>query len=267
MKYTGNSGEILNTGFDVSLSLYPIRRDGLSWSVTLSTSHNKNKLLKLSDSIKEQMARLASSQTHSLYYVYQEGESTDAIYAVPTAGVDPSTGKVLYVYKDGTQSYKYDVNQRVVCGDRMPKFDGRINTNFVWKNFTLYAGFSLRLGGQKYNSTYAGKVENVNLYYNVDKRVLTDRWQQPGDNAVFYGLNENVNYIMDRYVQDENTFQCTSINLSYSMPGKILKHIGVSRLDFSASISNAFYISTVKQERGTSYPYAIQPTFGISCSF
>lgn len=267
--YTGNSGEILNTGFDVSLSFYALRnlKKGLSWSFRISTSHNKNKLLKLSDAIKERMQELSSRQATTLYYVYQEGESTDAIYAMRTAGVDPSTGKVIYVYKDGTQSYHYDVSQQVVCGDRMPKFDGRLNTNFVWKNFSIYASFTLRLGGQKYNNTYASKIENVNFYNNLDKRVLTDRWKAPGDHAAFYGYSESNNYITDRYVQDENTLQCTNINISYTFPKKILKQLGLQNLSLNASLANLFYISTVRQERGTSYPYAIEPTFGLSCSF
>lgn len=265
--YVGNEGDILNTGFDLSLSYYVIRNDKMSWNVRVSTSHNKNKLLTLSESVKERMQTLSGQQATSLYYVYGEGASIDAIWALPTVGVDPSTGKVIYVYKDGTQSYKYDLSQRVVVGDRMPKFDGRISTTFSWKGFSLYAGFTLRFGGQKFNETYRTKVENVNLYNNVDRRVLTGRWAEPGDNAIYYGLGEYNRYITDRYVQDESTFSCNSLSMSYEFPGKLVKRMGFDRFSVNASIANLFYISTVRQERGTGYPYAIQPTFGLSCSF
>lgn len=267
--YVGNEGDILNTGFDLSLSLYLIRnaRRGISWNVRFSTSHNKNKLLTLSDAMKAKMESLSGNQIYGLFYVYGEGESIDAIYAVRTVGVDPSTGKVIYLYKDGTQSYKFDQSQRVVVGDRMPKVDGRISTSFIWKNLSVYAGFTLRLGGQKYNETYRNKVENVNLYNNVDKRVFTGRWSKPGDNAIYYGLRENNTYMTDRYIQDESTLSCNNLSLTYNFPNKLTKKWGFERLSVNASISNLFYISTVKQERGTSYPYAIQPTFGISCAF
>lgn len=265
--YTGNEGDILNTGFDLDVSYYLIKNDPkrISWNIRVGTSHNKNTLLRLSESVKEKMA--ANATAYGLWYVYQEGNSVDAIYAVKTVGVDPATGHIMYLYKDGTQSYKYDLDQRVVCGDRMPKFDGRISTNFSWKNFSLYAGFTLRLGGQKYNETYSNKIENVSLHRNVDKRVLTERWKQPGDNSSFYGLGEIVLYMTDRYVQDENTLTCTNLDISYEFPAKLIKPLGLARLSLNASIGNLFYISTVKQERGTSYPYAIQPTFGLSCSF
>ena len=37
-------------------------------------------------------------------------------------------------------------------------------------------------GGEAYNQTLVDKVENANIYENnVDKRVLTERWQKPGD--------------------------------------------------------------------------------------
>ncbi len=266
-KYTGNQGDILNTGFDLDISYYLIKNQekNVMWSIQIGTSHNKNTLLRLSEAVKQNMATNASS--YGLYYVYQEGESVDAIYAVPTVGVDPATGKILYLYKDGTQSYKYDVNQRIVCGDRMPKFDGRLSTSFQWKSLSVYAGFTLRLGGQKYNDTYANKVENVDLKYNVDRRVYTDRWKKPGDNSAFYGLNENVSYLTDRYIQDENTFACNNLSITYGLPSKLIKRWGFDRFELNASIGNLFYISTVKQERGTSYPYAIQPSFGLSCSF
>ena len=149
----------------------------------------------------------------------------------------------------------------------MPKVDGRISTSFIWKNLSVYAGFTLRLGGQKYNETYRNKVENVNLYNNVDKRVFTGRWSKPGDNAIYYGLRENNTYMTDRYIQDESTLSCNNLSLTYNFPNKLTKKWGFERLSVNASISNLFYISTVKQERGTSYPYAIQPTFGISCAF
>ena len=267
--YTGNSGEILNTGFDLNVSFYMVRNEDkqVFWNMTFGTSYNKNKLLKLSEAVKEQMNELRSQQSSGMYYVYEEGNSVDAIYAVPTVGVDPSTGQLVYLYKDGTQSYKYDVSQRVVCGDRMPKLDGRLNTSFSWRGFSVYAGFTIRTGGQQYNQTYANKIENVNLAFNVDRRVSSERWMNPGDEAIFSGLDYKNYYMTDRYIQDESTFECNNISVTYDFRQKWVQQAGFSRLALTASIGNVFHWSTIKQERGTSYPFAIQPSFGISCSF
>lgn len=269
--YTGNSGKILNTGSDFYLSVYllRLRKKQISWSVTVGTSHNRNKLLTLSDAVKRQMneMKMDIASSYNLFYVYEEGSSVDAIYAVPTLGIDPATGRMVYLYKDGSQSYNYDVNQRIVCGDRMPKFDGRLSTSFYWKGFSFNAGFTIRTGGQKYNYTYANKIENVDFHYNLDKRVLNQRWKKPGDEAAFAGYKNTTSYIIDRYVQDEKTLECNNINVSYEFRQKWVKNLGLAALHISGSISNVFYWSTIRQERGTGYPYAIQPTFGFSCSF
>ena len=43
---------------------------------------------------------------------------------------------------------------------------------------------------QCHNSTLVNKVENVNIYeVNADKRVLTDRWKQPGDVTMLKSIN------------------------------------------------------------------------------
>lgn len=269
--YTGNSGKILNTGSDFYVSIYLLKipKKQMSWNVVIGTSHNKNKLLTLSDAVKRQMNEMKADRlsSYNLYYVYEEGSSVDAIYAVPTLGVDPATGKMVYLYKDGSQSYDYDVNQRVVCGDRMPKFDGRLSTSFNWRGFSFNAGFTIRTGGQKYNYTFANKIENVDFHYNLDKRVLNQRWRKPGDETAFAGFNSTTSYIIDRYVQDEKTFSCNNINISYDFRQKWVKNLGFSSLRATGSIANVFYLSTIRQERGTSYPYAIQPTFGFACSF
>ena len=55
--YTGNSGEILNTGFDLNVSFYMVRNEDkqVFWNMTFGTSYNKNKLLKLSEAVNEQI--------------------------------------------------------------------------------------------------------------------------------------------------------------------------------------------------------------------
>lgn len=269
--YKGNYGDILNQGYDIDCSvfLYQNREKDASFNLRLGTSHNKNKMVKLSQYMKDRMAqRMASDfERYNLRYVYEEGHSVDAIFAVRTYGIDPSTGKVIYRYKDDSQSFLYDINQRVPIGDRLPKIDMRISTSFNYKRLSGYAGFSLKLGGYTNNDTYKTKVENAILTENVDHRILEHRWRKPGDETIFYGLHEVNNFITDRYIQQENSLVCHNISISYDCTHKWIKKIGLEGLYLNGSIGNVFYISTIKQERGLSYPYAIEPSFGLSCTF
>ena len=66
-----------------------------------------------------------------------------------------------------------------------PTIEGNVNTNLTWKGFTLYMLFKYQFGAKAYNGTLASKVEGANPYKNADKRVLYDRWKEPGDHAKF----------------------------------------------------------------------------------
>jgi hypothetical protein len=71
-----------------------------------------------------------------------------------------------------------------------------------------------------------------------------------------------------RFVQDEKTFTCQNINLQYELKSKaFLKNMNIESLLFSASMADLFYISTVKRERGISYPFSQNVSFSVSAMF
>ena len=62
--------------------------------------------------------------------------------------------------------------------------------------------------------------------------------------------------------EKENYIQLQSLSLSYDFSGDQLRKMGIQRLKVSAIGNDIFKSSTVKMERGTSYPYA--RTFSLS---
>ena len=66
---------------------------------------------------------------------YYDGGSPTAIWAVRSAGIDPATGKELFIKKDGSYSFDYDVNDEVVVGDTQPKLEGVLGTTFITRAF------------------------------------------------------------------------------------------------------------------------------------
>mgnify|MGYP003306263042 CR=1 FL=1 len=114
-------------------------------------------------------------------------------------------------------------------------------------------------------------VENISaagLRQNQDKRALYDRWKKPGDVAKFKSISlTETTPISSRFVMDENTFSCESISVNYETHGKWLKHIGVSTLTLSASTSDIFRISSVKNERGLDYPFQRSVNFSLGVRF
>jgi len=112
-------------------------------------------------------------------------------------------------------------------------------------------------------------VENADYKYNVDARVYTGRWQYPGDQAFFKSLNvTTATQMTSRFVQDANTLTCQDINLQYDFKSpKLTKLTGISVLTLSASMDDLFYLSTIKRERGTDYPFSRNLSFGVSAIF
>ena len=86
--YTDNVGEVKNTGFEATLSGYPIRNteQELVWMLTGKLAYTKNEITKLSDAIKSQTEEYKKQdvEINSLLY---EGHSQYAIYAVPSLGI------------------------------------------------------------------------------------------------------------------------------------------------------------------------------------
>ncbi|MCB6973894.1 MULTISPECIES: SusC/RagA family TonB-linked outer membrane protein [Butyricimonas] len=268
-EYTENVGNLRNVGGEVNVSVNLLRNQNIMWSVRGATSWNKNTIVTLSDAMKKQNEQTVNNQTGSFIYLqYKEGESMDAIYTFISPGVDVMTGEVLYMDRNGRISSEIDMQAKVKVGNEVPKVNARFSTMFRYKSFSLNTGFELRLGGQKLNQTLLNKVENAYVEVNVDKRVLTNRWEKPGDKTPYRGLANTKNTVANnRFVMDESTFIWRNINLQYDFPRRICKYMGMERLSLSASMMDLLYLSTIEQERGTAYPFAVKPSFSISCTF
>jgi hypothetical protein len=146
---------------------------------------------------------------------------------------------------------------------------GNFGTLFTFKNFQMNMIFKFRLGGQKYNNTLVDRVENVNPIHNVDKRALTNRWKQPGDIASFKSIkDQSLTKATSRFVQDDNSIDISSINLSYDVrDSKFVDKLGLKNLKFSVYMNDVYRWSSIKQERGLAYPYSKKVSFSIKTNF
>ena len=271
-----NIGVIRNTGYELNVTANIIRnteRD-LLWNVKGVFSGNKNTVVKLSEAFKESQQQYDNNNMsgYEIYYKYQEGRSMDAIYALRTIGIDPLTGKRLFLTHDGQVTLRQRMVDMVYMGNRQPKINGNISTSFVYKGLAVNVGFAVRWGGKQFNGTLLSKTENADLLYNLDRRVLKDCWQNPGDHALFTKMSSSYDRdytnVSDMFVQKDNVLQCTNINVSYQFPREFTKkHLGIEFLSLGANLSDIFYVSTIKRERGTDYPFSRNPNFFITCSF
>lgn len=267
--FTSNLGKIQNKGVEVNLNAVLIRDQGkdFEWSVMLQAAHNKNKIMEISTALKNINEKNNQDKTTPAA-VYEEGESMSAIKAVPSLGIDPTTGQELFMKKDGTITYTWDATDKVICGDSEPKVFGNVGTNLYWKGWNLNMVFKYDLGADYYNSTLAERVEGANLRYNADRRVLNNRWKEPGQHALYKNIKEyTTTYISSRFVQKENTLQLTSLSLSYDLNREWIRKFGLNTMRLSFYMNDVFRASTVKNERGLDYPFQRSFVFGLNIGF
>lgn len=269
--YKANVGKVQNRGYEISLQAQIIRdaKNDFRWSVGIKAAHNENKVKEISNSLQELNDQLASQNAYNPSFQYREGESMNTIYAVRSKGIDPATGQEIFIKRDGTETFTWDTEDQVPCGVAEPKLQGSINTNVRWKGLSMNLIFGYKFGGKAYNSTLAEKVENIYPYANADKRVLYDRWKQPGDQAKFKRVTDfSKTYATSRFVFDDDAFYASSMNIGYEFPTEWLKkHFGITYMALNGYLEDLFYTSTIKRERGTSYPFARNYSLSLTVRF
>ncbi|PUZ29980.1 TonB-linked outer membrane protein, SusC/RagA family [Chitinophaga costaii] len=296
--FYNNLGKSENKGYEISVTAFLLKKpqQQLYWSITTSWLRNQNKLLKITDVLKEQNNTALKEQTDSGYskpvLQYKEGQSVSTLYAVRSRGIDPSTGNEIFLTKDGKQTYVWNKNDEVAIGDMQPKFNTTFNNHFQWKWLRLDFGLNITLGGYEYNNTLADKLENAVTTDNIDRRAMNDRWQKPGDVANYKGLVDVEGYpkintstvATSRFVRRKNSVELTGISLD---PGKLLAkyitkytNLAVNKLNNKAkdviksdmldvrfTMNNLFTFYNIGRERGTAYPFNREFTLNITLRF
>ena len=264
--YNTNLGRQISKGF-TGVAQYYIFRDftkRLTWSLRATIRMESSKLDGIGNTL-ETMNEYNKGRSTERFY---DGADPNAIWAVRSAGIDPATGREIYIKKDGSYTYDFSYDDEVVVGNTRPDAEGTFGTNFGYKGFTVGAIFRYRLGGESFNDVVYEKVENIsssNLIYNQDKRALYDRWQQAGDIAQFKNIaDHSVTPRSSRFVQKDNTLTLESFQIGYEFDPNFVKRLGINGLRVNAYMNDIFRISTIREERGTDYPFARSVSLALS---
>lgn len=272
--YKDNLGKLLNTGYEfrVNYLLFSRPEDRMSVNVFVAGTANKNKIKEISNSLSsltsEQDKEAATSNKPFVRFV--EGQSLNAIWAVRSKGIDPSSGKEVFVRPDGTLTDTWSALDQVVCGDTDPKLMGNLGFSLEYKGLSVSFTGLYRFGEYMYNSTLVDKVENAQLNYNVDKRAYYDAWMQEGDNVQFKSIGawNKPTQATSRFVQKLNEFDFSSLSIGYDFYRfGFVEKCGLERLQLSFNMNDIGKLSSVKIERGTSYPFARYCSFTLNVNF
>lgn len=216
--YETELGDMENTGWEVRGAFRIGGRDRQRpfGSLALSLGGNRNKLTNL----------------NPLFGSYNTG-GVYTLYAVKSLGIDPATGREIYLDKQGQPTTEWNSADLVDCGSSEPKLSGNLNGSFHYRGLTLAASCGYRLGASVYNSTLA----------DATARATT------------------------RFIEKEKLFTIQSLNATYDFGQACSRKLKLSGLSLGISATDLLYVSSVERERGIRYPFARRVTLSLNASF
>ena len=267
--YMTNAGEQVSQGLTASVSYYIFQNfeQRFSWMVRANVRTQKTRINKIGN----KLSTLNASGKGENTVRYYDGADPDDIWAVRSAGIDPSNGKELFYAKDGSYTYDFSYDDEVICGNTRPDVEGVIGSSLNWKGFSVSLNFRYQMGADVFNEALYNKVENISrsdLNKNQDKRALYERWQEVGDIVHFKDIASAASTPMSsRFVQTENVLTLESLYLGYEFYNGWIEKLGLSSLKLQFSMRDVFRASTIRSERGISYPFARSMEAGLSFNF
>jgi len=205
-----NVGTMVNKGVEFSLNGALVRAKDFSWNSSFNYAFNKNEVTALANGLNE---ILTATQLETVNKT-TVGQPAGQLWVVRTGGVDPATGKRIFINKAGNPvlyqfgSYpaasgqfnwmtpdgkRYEkvnpdgsitpltinwADDAVAYGNPHPRHLGGWDNTFRYKGFDLNVLLTYQLGFSIYYGSNAGLHDQ--RFWNNDVNVLT-HWQKPGD--------------------------------------------------------------------------------------
>jgi len=291
-----NVGAMRNSGFEIAVTGNLIRREDFNWNLGANITTVKNKITRMP----EETPEIISGS-----YKRMAGRSMYEYYTRTYYGVDPETGRALYLglaenvtYDPANVNHKlidqgngtvdtvtFDHNAArldYVGKSALPPVYGGIVNEFSYKNFDFGFVLTYSLGGYYNESGYSalmssGPSNGANLH-----RDLFNAWQKPGDVTdvplMDVGRTAQHGAMSTRWLQKASYLNISAINLSYRLPADLLSRAGIARARVFASAENLYFWSARKGfnpvggnlttvSANSAYTHARIVNFGVNFGF
>jgi hypothetical protein len=287
-----NVGEINNKGIEIELSGDIVRNKEITWTAGITASHVKSTVTKLYGG-QDIIWWDPTGGDSRVRFIYQEGQSTLAIYGIEWAGVDRETGKnVWFMNNTNTATQPTTVNGRPatfrhqdasmkILGDIHPKLFGGFNTDVKWRDLSLSASFTYKIGGYTYDAVSRDVAEDGYYWERIMSKDQYDNRWTPQNKDSKYPMRAAVDLTdalqrSNRFMNKADYLRLKSITLGYNLPKNIVNKVNISsaRVYFNGVnlwtlAGNKLYDPEVSEygSRGWEIPTGKTYTFGIEFSF
>lgn len=98
---------------------------------------------------------------------------------------------------------------------------------------------------------------------------MTERWKKFGDVVMYKDIQDERQTTdpTSRFMQRNNVLNWSSMSIGYEFDREMLKRIGIENIRIEVGTNDLWRLSTVKAERGLSYPYANAVNFSVNIRF
>ena len=253
-----NIGKVRNYGLELELGAKILRIGDFSWSLRANATWLKNKIVKLPDLNREDGIIVGTKK-------YLEGRSLYDYYLYEYLGVDPADGKAMYrldreKYPDepgleatgerATYTKNGEKARKHYAGSSIPDVYGGFSTNFRYKDIGLNFVFAYQIGGKSYDGLYQSMMSRDLTTGTAMHPDLYRAWRKPGQVTDVPRLDadpQNFSTMTsDRWLISSTALALKSISMSYDLPKRFAKKLGVDGVGLTFAAENLFILSKRK---------------------
>lgn len=171
--FTSNIGKLENRGIELTLGADLIRAKqsgGFNWNVNFVFAYNKQEVTELYGGLKV----LPSDQS------IRVGYPVGTLFTQRYAGVNPATGRPMWLDTLGNYTYQVANRDRVVIGQtRLPDYQGGLTNRLSYKGFSIDVFFNYEYGRLASDGQVNFLAENL-ARINTLQYFYDNRWTTPG---------------------------------------------------------------------------------------
>lgn len=212
-----NVGEITNTGVEISINAIPVQTKDFTWNTTLTLSHNKNTVDRLSnDKFKvgvftqgDPMVAGVSAEGYTQRII--EGQPLGTFFTYEFAGFNDA-GNATYYERDeetgertGNTIENPGYKDRTITGCAQPKLNFGWNNTFNYKNWNATVFFTGVIGNDIYNGTRANYMSPEKL--SGGKNVLKEYFDNPTTSGCLPS---------DRFIENGSYLRLSTLSIGYT---------------------------------------------------
>ena len=265
-----NIGSTKNKGFDLTLNVIPVRVADFEWSSTINAAYQKDEIVELANGKEDDIANSwFIGESIAVFYGYQNNGIWQESDAAEMAkfnenGHKFTVGSVRPVDQDG--NYKINEEDRVILGNRNPRWTLGWSNTFSWKGLELTLDlfgrfkYMISTGGEGQFGMYAQREID---YWTPDNTGA--EWQKP-----VYSTAGGDSYSSLLGFKDASFIKIRNLSLGYRLDKAICKKIGIQGAKFYIQGRNLgmLYSSVDFMDLDTGATYFNRGfTFGLQLDF